>query len=73
MYMYNTVVWKSSVPYVYYKEFCVGGSKAKTVLYFHIAPRGVNCAILSVYIEPDTCMEKNRKAFKIFLSPFNAG
>ena len=38
--------------YIYthiYKELCVGGSKVKTVLYFHIAPRGVNCAILSVY------------------------
>ena len=62
----------ASVGYNYiYKEFCVGGSKAKTMLYFHIAPRGVNCAILSVY-RIGYAYGKEPEAFKTFFSAVSA-
>ena len=58
MYLYNNI----------YKEFCVGGSKAKQCYIFHIAPRGVNSSILYDNIEPDTHMAKNHKNFRRFFS-----
>ena len=60
--------------YIYiYKEFCVGGSKVKTVLYFYIAPRVVNCTILSVF-RTGYAYGKEPEGFqKIFLSPFSTG
>ena len=46
----------------------------KTVLYFsYIAPRGVNCAILSVYRTGCTYGKQLEGFQKIFLSPFSAG
>ena len=60
IYMYNV--------YVYiYKEFCVGGSKAKTVL-----DCSYSRARCESFIEPDTRMVKNRKAFKRFFSALSA-
>ena len=60
--------------YIYiYKEFRVGGSKAKTVLYFHIAPQGVNCAILSVYRTGYAYCKEPGGFQKVFLSPFSDG
>ena len=54
-----------------YKEFCVGGSKAKTVLYFSYST--ARCELLYyTFIEPDTRMAKIRKAFKRFLSALSA-
>ena len=57
-----------------HKEFCVGGSKAKTVLYCsYIAPQGVNRAILFVY-RTGYAYSKEPEGFqKIFLGPFSAG
>ena len=50
----------------------MGGSKAKTVLYiFHIAPQGVK-VLYYLFIEPDTRMAKNWKAFKSFFSVLSA-
>ena len=74
MYKLKLKYYKSISVYIYiYKEFCVGGSKAKTVLYFHIAPRGVNCAILSVYRTGYTYAKEPEGFQKAFLSPFSAG
>ena len=38
----------------------------------HIAPRGVNCVLYYPFIEPDTRMAKNRKAFKRFFLVLSA-
>ena len=56
-----------------YKEFCIVGPKAKRCYSFHIALRGVNCAILSVY-RTGYAHGKEPEGFpKVFLSLFNAG
>ena len=54
-----------------YKEFFVGGSKVKTVLYFHIA-REVWTVLYYPFIEQDTRMAKNRKTFKRFYLALSA-
>ena len=54
-----------------YKEFCVGGSKAKRCYIVHIVLRGVNSAILFVY-RTGYAYGKEPKGFQnIFLSHFS--
>ena len=56
--------------YIYtYIEFCMGGSKVKTVLYFpYSAVRYEQCYVYYNNIEPDTHMAKNQKDFRWFSS-----
>ena len=60
--------------YIYiYKEFCVGGSKAKTVLYFSYSTARCELAILSVYRIGYAYAKEPEGFQKVFLSPFSAG
>ena len=60
--------------YIYiYKEFCVGGSKAKTVLYFSYSTARCERTILSVY-RTGYAYGKEPEGFqKVFRSPFSVG
>ena len=52
----------------------MGGSKVKKQCYIvHIAPRGVNSAILSVYRTGYAYGKEPKGLQKIFLGPFSAG
>ena len=48
------------------KEFCMGGSKVKTVLYFPYTARCEQCYYNNT--EPDMCMAKNWEDFRRFSS-----
>ena len=51
----------------------MGGSKAKQCYIVHIAPQGVNSAILFVYKTRYACGKEPEGFQKIFLGPFSTG
>ena len=59
--------------YIYIKNFVWEDQRRKQCYIFHIAPQGVNSAILFVY-KTGYAYGKEPEGFqKVFLSPFSAG
>ena len=76
VFLYDIYIYIYTGIYVYvyiYKEFCVGESRRKQCYIVHIAPRGVNNAILFVYRTGYVYGKEPEGFQKVFLSPFNAG
>ena len=58
--------------YIYIKNFAWEDQRRKQYYIVHIAPRGVNSAILFVYRTGYACGKELEGFQKVFLSPFSA-